>query len=243
MMKVLVILHDPSEGPGTLEDYLAFKRVAVHKVRLYAYESLPQSVESYDAVVSMGGPMNVNEDEQYPFLRDETGFLKQAIDLGLPVLGICLGAQMIARSCGASVYKAPNQEIGWNQVLLTDAGKDDMFFHNLPEELTVFQWHNDTFDLPEGGQLLATSAGCLHQAFRYHNAYGLQFHVEVTPQIFSDWFGLSPEGEGFIHHLRKIEVAFIRQALRLYSNFFKLMKVNWLSQSSCVALQGEVDTT
>jgi GMP synthase (glutamine-hydrolysing) len=128
---------------------------------------------------------------------------------------------MIARSCGASVFKAPQKEIGWSEVFLTDTGKDDMVFRGLAETLPVFQWHEDTFELPVGGYLLATSAACSHQAFRFSNAYGLQFHVEVTPQILSDWFGSSPEGERMICRLKEIEVNFIRQALRLYSNFFK----------------------
>lgn len=224
-MKVIIIMHDPSEGPGTLGDYLLFKKIDVHTVRLYAHDLLPQTIDEYDAIITMGGPMNVFEDEKYPFLREETIFLKQAIDCGVPILGICLGAQMIARSCGASVYKSPQKEIGWSEVFLTDTGKDDLLFRGLSETLPVFQWHEDTFELPVGGQLLATSRTCPHQAFRYSNAYGLQFHVEVTPQILSDWFGLSPEGEKMIRQMEKMEVGFIRRALVLYRNFFEGLKV------------------
>jgi GMP synthase-like glutamine amidotransferase len=172
----------------------------------------------------MGGPMNVYEDKKYPFLREESNFLKQAIDDGVPVLGICLGAQMIARACGASVVKASQKEVGWSKVFLTDMGKEDMLFRGLSETLPVFQWHEDTFELPVGGQLLATSTTCPHQSFRYSNAYGLQFHVEVTPQIISAWFGSSSEGEQMIRQFEKIEVDFIRHALILYHNFFDGLK-------------------
>jgi len=228
-MKVVIILHDPSEGPGTIEDYLVLKRIDVYTVRLYARESLPQALDDYDAVVTMGGPMNVYEDEKYPFLRDEVNFLKQTMDRGVPMLGICLGAQMIARACGASVFKASQKEVGWSEVFLTDTGKKDMLFRGLSETLPVFQWHEDSFELPVGGHLLATSAVCPNQAFRYFNAYGLQFHVEVTPQILSDWFGFSPEGEKLIRHMEKLGVDFMRHAQKLYSNFVDWVKAQGLS--------------
>jgi GMP synthase-like glutamine amidotransferase len=131
---------------------------------------------------------------------------------------------MIARSCGASVFKAPQKEVGWSEVSISDTGKEDMLFRGFSKTLPVFQWHEDTFDLPVGGHLLATSAACHNQAFRYSNAYGLQFHVEVTPQILSEWFGLSPEGEKMIRHMEKLEVDFMRQALKLYSNFVDWVK-------------------
>jgi GMP synthase - Glutamine amidotransferase domain len=131
---------------------------------------------------------------------------------------------MIARACGASVFKTPQKEVGWSEVFLTDTGKEDMLFRGLSETLSVFQWHEDTFELPLGGQLLATSEACSNQEFRFSNAYGLQFHMEVTPQILSDWFGLSPEGAKMIRHLEKLEVDFMRQARTLYSNFVGVIK-------------------
>lgn len=228
-MKAVVIIHDASEGPGTLQDYLAFRSVEISEVRLYANDSLPKSIDGYDAVVSMGGPMNVYEDEKYPFLKEEAAFLKLAIDRGVPILGVCLGAQMIARVCGAPVYKAPVKEIGWHEVVLTDAGGEDRLFNGLPETLTVFQWHEDTFEIPGGGKLLVTSTACPHQAFRYQNAYGLQFHVEVTPQMLSEWFDFSPQKEEMVRRLVAMESDFIRQALKLYSNFIELMNSRRLS--------------
>ena len=157
------------------------------------------------------------------------------------MLGICFGAQMIARSCGASVFKSPQKEVGWGEVFLTNAGKKDRLFSGLSEILPVFQWHEDTFDLPVGGHLLATSAACPNQAFRYSNAYGLQFHMEVTSQILSDWFGLSPEGTKMIRHMEKMESDFMQQAHRLYSNFVDVMKTE-SSLSPLIRNRGKANT-
>jgi len=223
-MKVIIIMHDESEGPGTIEDFLAARKAQLHFVRLYAGENLPNIQNKFDGVISMGGPMNVYEDEKYPFLREEAIFLKQAIDQGIPTLGICLGAQLIARACGAKVNKAQQKEIGWSDITFTEAGQNDPLFWGLPPTIPVFQWHEDTFEIPEGGQLLATSIACTNQAFRYGNAYGLQFHIEVTPKMIADWFSSSPEGKRVLQQMEKIEVEFIRQALIIYHNFFKLLR-------------------
>lgn len=118
--------------------------------------------------------MNVYEEDKYPFLKEETLFLRQAIDSGVPVLGICLGAQMISKACGAAVKKAPVSELGWARVRLTSTARTDPLFHGISETLQVFQWHDDTFDIPAGGLWLATSQECHNQAFSYRNAYGLR---------------------------------------------------------------------
>jgi GMP synthase-like glutamine amidotransferase len=140
------------------------------------------------AIVILGGPMNVYEEDRYPFLREEDLFIKEAIQRGKTVLGICLGAQLIAKALGARVTKAPVKEIGWYDVSLTRAGSHDPLFPRFPRTFPVFQWHEDTFDIPSAGELIATSNPILHQAFRYgENAYGLQFHLEVTKEMIRDW--------------------------------------------------------
>ena len=111
-MKALVIMHAESEGPGSLGEFLASKGALMRKIYLYKNEELPRHKKDFDAMISMGGPMKVHEDEKCPFLKDETVFLREAIDSGMPVLGICLGAQMIAKACNAPVKKAPMKEIG-----------------------------------------------------------------------------------------------------------------------------------
>ena len=223
-MKALVIMHAESEGPGTLGHYLETIQAGVQTARLYAGDPLPAGATGFDVIISMGGPMNVYEEERYPFLREETAFLQQAIPAGVPTLGICLGAQLIAKAGGAAVRKAPAREVGFGSVDLTEAGRQDALFQGLPESLPVFQWHEDTFELPPGSCLLATSPRCPHQAFRYHNAFGLQFHVEVTRNLLWKWFGPGLEGRGMVHRLGWLEPGFSIQAQTLYSNFFALAR-------------------
>ena len=146
------------------------------------------SPRELDAVLSMGGPMNVYEEQQYPFLRDETRFLQEAAARDLPVLGICLGAQMIAKAAGAAVTKNRVEEVGWGTVSLTGEGLADPLFRGLPATLPVFQWHGDTFGIPAGGTLLATGEDCHHQALRFRRSYGLQFHLEADRALLGDWF-------------------------------------------------------
>jgi GMP synthase (glutamine-hydrolysing) len=224
VMKTLIIIHVESEGPGTLGHYLETISAGVQTVRLYAGERLPEAAEAFDVIISMGGPMNVYEEEHYPFLREETAFLRQAIMAGVPTLGICLGAQLIAKACGAAVKKAPVREVGFDSVELTAAGREDALFQGLPESLPVFQWHEDTFDLPEGSSLLAASPRCPHQAFRYRNAFGLQFHIEVTRNLLWQWFGAGLEGRRMALRLSWLEPGFSRQAETLYANFFALAR-------------------
>lgn len=223
-MKVVVIMHAESEGPGTLREFLESRHARIHIVRLHAGDRFPGEREGFGAVVTMGGPMNVYEEDKYPFLRDETIFLQRAISSGVPILGICLGAQMIAKACGAPVRKAPISELGWNDVCLTDAGRYDGLFQGLPETLRVFQWHEDTFEVPSGGSLLAISKQCPHQAFRYGNAYGLQFHVEVTREMLIEWFEASGERRAIMREFDETGDILLHNARRMYANFLALAK-------------------
>jgi GMP synthase-like glutamine amidotransferase len=153
-MRALVIMHVENEGPGVFGSLLEAAGIEVRVARLHLGEDLPGAGE-IDAALSMGGPMNVYEEDRYPFLRDETRFLQDAAARDLPVLGICLGAQMIAKAAGAAVTKNPIDEVGWSSVRLTGEGLADPLFCGLPAVLPVFQWHGDTFAIPEGGALLA----------------------------------------------------------------------------------------
>lgn len=221
-MQVIVIMHTESEGPGTIRDFLESIKAHIHIALLYRGDQLPTVVHEFDAVIVMGGPMNVYQEDKYPFLREETAFLRQAIENNIPVLGICLGAQMIAKACGARVKTAPVEEIGWSEVKLTEEGRCDLLFQGFPESLQVLQWHEDTFDLPYNALLLATSKGCPHQAFRYKNAYGLQFHVEVTRDMLSEWFSYSGKQDWIMNRFREIEKDYSRQAVNIYCNFIAL---------------------
>lgn len=223
-MKILATIHLASEGPGTLGTFLENAGVELVPVRLYAGEHLPETADGFEAVVSMGGPMNVYQEDEYPFLAEETVFLRKAIDADIPVLGICLGAQMIAKAAGAEVVLAGAKEVGWCRVSLTDVGRRDVLFQGLPETLDVLQWHEDTFRVPTGGHLLATSEACVNQAFRYRNAFGLQFHLEITDEILKDWFKASPELSPMLARYKEIRLEFDKQAETMYKNFLNLLQ-------------------
>lgn len=219
-MQVLVIQHVESEGPGSLGDYLRDASVDMRSVRLYAGDRLSAADLRCDAVVSMGGPMNVYEEDRYPFLREEVRFLEDAVDRGLPVLGVCLGAQMIARACGAKVVRSPDREVGWGEVFLTREGCEDRVFQGLPPTFRVLQWHEDMFELPPSAVLLARGEACPHQAFRVRHAVGLQFHVEATGEMVADWFRGRPDGDAIVSEHRRCRASLERNARVLYENFF-----------------------
>ncbi len=193
-LKVFILKHIANEDAGTILDFLKKERIPHAGVNLYAGEVLP-ALDQARALVIMGGPMNVYEEEKYPFLKEETAFLKKVIDAKIPCLGICLGSQLLAKSLGKRVYEASQPEIGWSEVLLTQEARNDEIFSSLGRErLKVLQWHEDTFDLPDGAVHLAASTTVKNQAFRFGDrVYGLQFHVEVNKAMLEDWFKKSPE--------------------------------------------------
>lgn len=225
-MKILVLMHVPSEGPGTLGDYLLSRGAQLETRRLHAGDPLPADASAFAAIVSMGGPMNVYEENRYPFLKEETTFLERAFPRNVPIIGICLGAQMIAKACGAVIGKAPVKEVGWREVRLTDAGRVDPLFSGVPERLEVFQWHEDAFDIPADGELLVTAAACPHQAFRFRNAYGLQFHVEATRDMLKEWFSDSADQKAMLDRYDKIGPALAHSAERIYANFFEMIEAS-----------------
>ncbi len=217
-MRALILTHVAHEGPGTLGAYLREHGVRVDTIALHDGAALPAEPSAADLVVSMGGPMNVYEDEKFPFLAAETAFLQRAMAADVPVIGICLGAQLIARACGARVFRAPVEEIGWGTVRLTGAGQTDPLFHGLPGELTVLQWHGDTFDVPEGGELVAAGTEVTNQAFRFGRAWGLQFHLEVDRPLLIEWFGDSPQRDAVLGRYEQVRVELDEAARRLYGN-------------------------
>lgn len=222
--RVLILLHAESEGPGSLGTFLEERATQVETLRLFAGEGIRREPRELVAAVSMGGPMNVYEEDRYPFLREETVFLRKAVEAGLPVLGVCLGAQMIAKACGSPVGKSPKKETGWFEVFLTSEGRQDPIFSGLPETFCVLQWHEDMFEVPREGRLLASAAGCPHQAFRYRNAYGLQFHVEATREMLYEWFAGTEDGRTILEEFDHREQGLALLADRIYANFWSLVE-------------------
>ncbi len=220
-MKGLVLLHHPGEGPGTLGDFLAARGLALTSVRLFAGEAIPSG--DFDLVVVMGGPMNVYEETRHPWLGPETAFLAQRLGAGRPVVGICLGAQLMAKALGARVVRSPREEIGWRRVALTPAGRRSPFLAGLPASFAVLQWHGDMFELPAGAELLATGADCPHQAFAHGPSLGLQFHLETTREMVEGWYETPAQaaeiGPGWAVHGRGMADL----AASLYANLWRLL--------------------
>jgi GMP synthase-like glutamine amidotransferase len=184
-MRVLAFRHVPFEGLGLIEPALRTRHIEVDYADLYQAGAPPPDIGPYDALIFLGGPMSVNDD--LPFLHREMEFIRQAIARRQPILGICLGAQLIARALGAAVRRNSAKEIGWYGLHFAEAAAGDRLFDGLSME-TVFHWHGETFDLPPGAELLASSGLCRNQAFRAGDrVYGLQFHLEVTPRMIADW--------------------------------------------------------
>lgn len=194
MLPVLVFQHAPQETLGTLESHFADAGLSWQMLQLF--REVPEELDLSQAagLVVLGGPMNVDEVDRYPFLAREVQWIREALRIDLPVLGVCLGSQLLARTLGARVYPNGIKEIGWYPIDLTPAAAADPLFAGLEPRQTVFQWHGDTFDLPDGAVLLASSPLCRHQAFRYgRSAWGLQFHVEMTAELVHDWLD-HPDG-------------------------------------------------
>jgi len=185
-VKALVLQHIACEPPGVFEDVLRERGADLHRVELDEGDPLPDWRE-FDAIVAMGGPMSANDDAALPWLSGEKQLISDAVRAGVPYWGVCLGVQLLAASLGARVYPGPEPEVGLLPVSLTGEARSDPVFGEAPHELVTLQWHGDTFDLPEGAVLLASSPAYRNQAFRFERAYGVQFHLEVSPEMAREW--------------------------------------------------------
>ncbi len=172
--------HVPFEGLGSIEIWLRTAGYEITDTHFYESPELPD-VDQFDLLVVMGGPMSVNDEDKYPWLALEKKFIREIIESGKPVLGICLGAQLIANAMGAKVYPNPMKEIGWFPVQAVSSNEGSAFC--FPPSAKVFHWHGETFALPPRATLIARSGGCENQAFQIgRSVIGLQFHLETTPE-------------------------------------------------------------
>jgi GMP synthase-like glutamine amidotransferase len=185
-VRALLLQHIACEPPGVFEDVLLERGVELHRVELDEGDPLPDW-RGFDAIVAMGGPMSATDDAELPWLAEEKRAIGKAVRAGTPFWGVCLGVQLLAASLGARVYPGPTPEVGLLPVALTDDARADPVFAGARSELVTLQWHGDTFDLPDGAVRLASSPAYENQAFRVGRAYGMQFHLEVSPEMAREW--------------------------------------------------------
>lgn len=190
-MDVLVVQHVEADPVGILGRYLEVKGAWLHTWLVSQRPTPPYG--HYDGLIVLGGPMNACEDDNFPHLARVAELIREFHSQGKPVLGICLGAQLIARAFGSRVYQNEVPELGFTPLFPT-AATEEPWLQDYPPGMPMMQWHFDTFDLPAGAKLLLTNNACKNQAFRIgSNIYGLQFHPEVTPQVVMDWMASNTE--------------------------------------------------
>ncbi|GBE00620.1 glutamine amidotransferase [bacterium BMS3Abin08] len=223
---VLIIKNIAAEGPGTIEDFLKQRNIRYRIVEFAEGEAF-EDLGEFSHLVVMGGPMAVYEMDRYAYLKDEAELIADYIENKKRVLGVCLGAQMVAHVLGARVYPGEENETGWYKVKITPEGMADPAMKGLginnTSEAEVFQWHGDTFDLPGGSVRLASSDAYENQAFRYGSGvYAFQFHIEVTPRIIRGWFEDENEYdvEEMVSHTEKIFEGYLKRAVAFYEGFF-----------------------
>jgi len=186
MTTLLVLQHIACEPPAAYEDELNARGVGLARVEIDEGDPLPDW-RDFAGIIVMGGPMGAYEEGAHPWIAAEKRLIAEAARADVPVWGVCLGAQLLAASLGAAVYPGSEPEIGVLDVKLTGDAARDPVFRDAPPSFPSLQWHGDTFDLPDGATLLASSPAYRSQAFVYGRAYGLQFHLEVTPELAAEW--------------------------------------------------------
>jgi GMP synthase-like glutamine amidotransferase len=217
-LRIHYIQHVSFEGIGYIEQWAKKSNHILSSTKLYNGESLPDNNE-FDWLIIMGGPMGIYQEQDYPWLANEKSFIKDCIDAGKKVIGICLGAQLIADVLECRVYANPKSEIGWFPVSVTDDAKQHDLLKGIPDEIMVMHWHGDTFDLPEKATLLLKSTVCKNQAFIYNNhILGLQFHLESTPETLKD----------IVNNCREelVEGEFIQSEDEIFNNSHKCSDTN-----------------
>jgi len=228
-MRFLVLQHLEIEPPALIGDCLRKEGHTLETVHIHKRDTIPDDLTGYTGLIVMGGPASANDTT--PFIEKEVSLLQKAIAQDFPVLGICLGAQLLAKAAGAEILPSPERELGWYRLLSMPDGKTDALFSSLSAEgLDVFQWHGETFSLPDDATPLASCPNVPNQAFRLGSCqYGLQFHVEINAAIVRQWIDA---GESERVHLREEGIRSIlrgtEQCLPAMQSFCDVMCNNWL---------------
>lgn len=226
---MLTLIQNDQEVPaGNLLVWFREFKIPFQLVRPYSGEALP-SISAISALVILGGAMGVHDSCRYPYLLSVKTFIQQAVFEDVPLLGICLGGQLLADVLGAPVHSQKNGEIGLHSVAVLESATSDPFFYDVPRVFTTFQWHNDSFEIPTGAVSLASSPVCSYQAFRYGaNHYGLQFHPEVTRSIVSSWiesFGGGQDPTQIMEDFVRAEDEYFAVSRKLLENFLRIAQL------------------
>lgn len=226
------VQHVPFEGPGHFARWAQTKGYAVTSTPLWEDRSLPRT-DSFDGLLVLGGPMNVYEEDRFPWLKREKEFIREAVSAGKILIGICLGAQLLSVALGGAVTPNEQREIGWGPVRLTPDGRTNHLFQGFPDQFNPFHWHGDRFSIPEGAVHAAESEGCENQAFVFEDrVVGLQFHLETT----EEGIGLLLENCGeeitpgpYVQLPSSIrgQVAHLRQAHALMTGLLDALTTRW----------------
>lgn len=211
---ITIIQNDPRVPAGISSDFCQ-----AQIVRAYDQQPFPD-LNDVDGVVILGGYMGFDEDSSYRYLVDVKRFMELVLRLDMPLLGICLGAQMLADVLDGNVHHQQGQEQGLHRVKLTRYGSSDPLFSGIENQFNAFQWHHDCFDIPLGATKLASSEHCDNQAFRYRNSYGVQFHPEVTESIVGDWCQFNGGCKEVLRDFNAAKDCHQNQQRRLFENFY-----------------------
>lgn len=191
MKPIVVITHADHEGPGYFGNVLDRRSIPYHVISIDRGDPLPKRLDQMSAIVSMGGPMSVND--PLPWIADECRLMRDAISVRMPVLGHCLGAQLMSKALGGTITQNPVREIGWFDVTTVRSNETASWLRDVPNSFTAFHWHGETFSIPSGATRLLANAHCANQAFIINNSLALQCHVEMTGELIEDWVRRAPE--------------------------------------------------